>query len=285
MTAVAADGTTGVVTLEALTPNPLNPRGEIGRASVQELADSIRSQGILQPLLVTPDGVVVAGHRRRLAAMQAGLTDVPVIMRDLSEAEQIEIMLVENIQREDLSPVQEARSYRRMVDSGLTKADVARRIGVNHVRVQARLKLLELDDEVMERFHRLELPLAFVEPLLRVKEPHQQRRLATMAARRTMTTKQLETMIERGLGIVNARPPRTATEDKIKATGPQLSRNRREILDALRAVGDQVITVNQVADVFNRTCCACGLESAPGMCDSCPLRDGFLDLAETLARA
>lgn len=161
--------------LELLTPNPLNPRGEIDPASVEDLAASIAAQGILQPLLVTPDGVVVAGHRRRLAAIKAGLVEVPVLMRELTEAEQLEIMLVENIQREDLSPVQEARAYRRLVDSGMTQADVARRIGVNHARVQARLKLLELDDEVLERFHRLELPLVFAPVLLKVTEPHQQR--------------------------------------------------------------------------------------------------------------
>lgn len=284
MTVAAAEAQSGVLALEALTPNPLNPRGEISPESVEDLADSIRSQGILQPLLITPDGVVVAGHRRRLAAIKAGLTEVPVLMRQLTEAEQLEIMLVENIQREDLSPVQEAKAYRRLIDSGMTQADCARRVGVNHVRVQARLKLLELDDEVLERFHRLELPLTLCPVLLKVTEPHQQRRLATIAARRTLTAKQLDTIIERGLGIVNTRPPRAAVEESKAADPTSLSLSRREVLDALRSMGDRPITVNQVADVFERTCCACGLDSVPGMCTACPLMDGFRDLQESLAK-
>ncbi len=89
-----------------LRPNPLNPRGELHVAGLDELADSIRAQGVLQPLLVTPGGVVVAGHRRLAAARLAGLSEVPVVVRDLDAVQQQEIMLVENLQRQDLSAVE-----------------------------------------------------------------------------------------------------------------------------------------------------------------------------------
>jgi len=89
-----------------LRPNPLNPRGELHVAGLDELADSIRAQGVLQPLLVTPGGVVVAGHRRLAAARMAGLSEVPVVVRDLDAVQQQEIMLVENLQRQDLSAVE-----------------------------------------------------------------------------------------------------------------------------------------------------------------------------------
>src|SRR5438132_10566410 len=122
--------------IDCLRPNPLNPRGELHPAGLQELADSIRAQGVLQPLLVTPAGVVVAGHRRLAAARLAGLSDVPVVARDLDRVQQQEIMLVENLQRQDLSPVEEARAYRRLLDAGHTIAQLARRTGVPSARIK-----------------------------------------------------------------------------------------------------------------------------------------------------
>ena len=87
----------------SLRPNPLNPRGDVGGSGLEELAASIDAQGVLQPLLVTPDGVVVAGHRRLAAARMAGLDEVPVVLRELDPVQQQEIMLVENLQRRTLT--------------------------------------------------------------------------------------------------------------------------------------------------------------------------------------
>jgi ParB family chromosome partitioning protein len=89
----------------SLKPNPLNPRGDVDASGLDDLAASIHAQGVLQPLLITPDGVVVAGHRRLAGARMAGLEQVPVVVRDLDPVQQQEIMLVENLQRQDLSPV------------------------------------------------------------------------------------------------------------------------------------------------------------------------------------
>jgi ParB family chromosome partitioning protein len=89
-----------------LSPNPLNPRGAVDGPGLDELAASIRAQGVLQPLLITPDGVVVAGHRRLAAARIAGLDEVRVVVRDLDPVQQQEIMLVENLQRQDLSAIE-----------------------------------------------------------------------------------------------------------------------------------------------------------------------------------
>jgi ParB family chromosome partitioning protein len=125
-----------------LRPNPFNPRGDVDDAGLEELAESIRAQGVLQPLLVTPGGVVVAGHRRLAAARMAGLVEVPVVIRDLDRIQQQEIMLVENLQRQDLSPVEEARAYRQLLDAGHTTAQLARRIGAPAARINARLVLL-----------------------------------------------------------------------------------------------------------------------------------------------
>src|SRR6266581_3409769 len=157
-----------------LRPNPLNPRGELHVAGLDELADSIRAQGVLQPLLVTPGGVVVAGHRRLAAARLAGLSEVPVVVRDLDAVQQQEIMLVENLQRQDLSAVEEARAYRRLLDDGHTTAQLARRVGVPAARINGRLVLLRLDEQVQWMFHRADLPLTLAPVLCKVTDPLRQ---------------------------------------------------------------------------------------------------------------
>src|SRR5207302_2048419 len=193
-----------------LRPNPLNPRGELHAAGLDELADSIRAQGVLQPLLVTPGGVVVAGHRRLAAARLAGLSEVPVVVRDLDAAQQQEIMLVENLQRQDLSPVEEARAYRRLLDDGHTTAQLARRIGVPSARINARLVLLKLDEQVQWMFHRGDLPLRLAAVLLKVTDPIRQRQVATMAARRQLTVPEIERIVDRGAGALQTPLPRSA---------------------------------------------------------------------------
>src|SRR5207245_6305903 len=209
----------------SLRPNPLNPRSELHPAGLDELAASIRAQGVLQPLLVTPGGVVVAGHRRLAAARQAGLTEVPVLVRDLDRAQQQEIMLVENLQRQDLSPVDEARAYLRILDEGHTTAQLARRIGVPAARINARLLLLKLDEQVQWMFHRGDLPLTLAPVLLKVAEPSRQRQIATRAARRQLTVTEIERMVERGAGALQTpAPPSSLPPDEPEKQGLSPSR-------------------------------------------------------------
>lgn len=265
--------------VESLRPNPLNPRGELDPAGLQELADSIRAQGVLQPLLVTPDNLVVAGHRRLAAARLAGLADVPVLVRQLAEAEQIEIMLTENVQREALTAVQEARAYRQLLDRGYTRAQVIRRVGINHPRLQARLQLLQLDDEVQRRFERGELPLTLVPILARVQDVDQQRRLATIAGRRRLTVPQLETIVERGAGALNRPPPRAQLPPD-EAPKAAVSQSRLETLAELRRDGEVSLSLDRLADLCEATCCACGMGHLPDICSACPL----MELMQTVRR-
>jgi ParB/RepB/Spo0J family partition protein len=126
-----------------LLPNPLHPRTSLDPGRIQELAASITAHasqgGILQPLLITAEGTVVAGHRRLAAARQVGMVEVPVVVRDLSRAQQLELILTDNIQHEDLSPVEEARGYQSLVNEGYTQAAVARAVGTTTTRVASRL--------------------------------------------------------------------------------------------------------------------------------------------------
>jgi len=256
--------------LHSLQANPLNPRGELHAAGLEELADSIRAQGVLQPLLITPSGVVVAGHRRMAAARMAGMADVPVVIRELDASEQQEIMLVENLRRQDLSAVEEARAYRRLLDEGHTTAQLARRLGIPSARINARLVLLKLDEQVQWMFHRGDLPLSLATVLARLADPIRQRQVATMAARRQLTVPEIERIVDRGVGALGTPPPRsTLPPDEPEKQG--LSPSRIGALDRLAQHAEASVSLRELADLFRSTCCACGAEDLPTYCSACPM--------------
>jgi ParB family transcriptional regulator, chromosome partitioning protein len=270
MTASAASSTE-TRPVNDLRPNPLNPRDDLHTAGLDELAESIRAQGVLQPLLVTPGGVVVAGHRRLAAARLAGLSAVPVVVRDLNDVQQQEIMLVENLQRQDLSAVEEARAYRRLLDNGHTTAQLARRLGVPAARINARLVLLKLDEQVQWMFHRGDLPITLASVLWKVADPIRQRQVATMAARRQLTVPELEWIVDRGAGALHSSPPSTLPPDEPEKKG--LSPSRVGALENLAEHADASVSLGDLAELFRNTCCACGAEDLPTYCSACPMLD------------
>jgi ParB family chromosome partitioning protein len=138
--------------LTAIRPNPQQPRRRFSEESLAELAASIREKGLLQPLVVRPKGdgyELVAGERRYRAAILAGLTEVPALVRDLTDQEALELALVENLQREDLTPLEEARGYQALLGMGLTQEEVAKRVGKARSTVANALRLLQLPEEVL----------------------------------------------------------------------------------------------------------------------------------------
>ncbi len=146
---------THALQIDRLKPNPHQPRKSFSEQALKELADSIRTRGVLQPILVEEgsDGeyLVIAGERRLRAAKAAGLTEVPVIVRAFSEEEKLEIALIENIQREDLNPVEEAQAYRSLMESsGANQDEVAGRLGKNRSTIANSLRLLKLPAEVQQ---------------------------------------------------------------------------------------------------------------------------------------
>lgn len=143
------------IPVSAIVPNPDQPRREIGEESIQELAASIREHGVLQPVIVQPlpDGryQLVAGERRWRAARAAGLSTVPAVVRQVSEEERLEMALVENVQREDISPLDEAMAYRTLMERfGMTQEQVARKVGKSRTAVANTLRLLTLEPEIQE---------------------------------------------------------------------------------------------------------------------------------------
>lgn len=260
----------------SLSPNPLHPRTSLEPSRIDELAASITAHastgGILQPLLVTPDGTVVLGHRRLAAARKAGMVEVPVVVLDLSRAQQLELILTDNIQHEDLSPVEEARGYQSLVKEGYTQAAVARAVGTTTTRVASRLVLLELDNQVQDRVHRGELPVGEGPVLVLLEDAVQQRRLAMLAVRRRLSVQQLRRLVDEARGtLARRRSPQLPPDDE--ADGAGLSRTRQSLIDALRAKQHQTLTFGHLAAVTEATCCACGMASLPAVCTACPLVD------------
>lgn len=140
------------ISLDRLEVSPYQPRKRIDPAAIAELAQSIAQKGVLQPLLVRPIGEryqIVAGERRFRAAQQAGLSSVPAVVRDFSDQETLEIAIIENVQREDLSAVEEARAFQQLMDFGMNQEEVAKAVGKSRSAVANTLRLLQLEDEIL----------------------------------------------------------------------------------------------------------------------------------------
>src|SRR5881392_3865149 len=137
------------VTLTSIVPSPLQPRREFEREALEELVDSIRQRGIIQPLIVRRiDGrfELIAGERRWRAAKEVGLTQAPVIIREASDLEVLELSLIENLQRAELNPIEEAQGYARLAgEFGMRQEEIAQKVGKSRVAVANSMRLLDLD--------------------------------------------------------------------------------------------------------------------------------------------
>ncbi|MHB9292397.1 putative ParB family transcriptional regulator, chromosome partitioning protein [Hollandina sp. SP2] len=165
--------------LAKLRANPQQPRKHFDLASLRELADSIREHGIIQPLIVEEGGdgtyIIVAGERRSRAAALAGLTEVPALIRAYTDEQRMEVSLIENIQRTDLNPLEEAAAYKQLIDlTGLSQEEVAVKVGKNRSTVANALRLLKLPLAIQESLARGELSSGHARALLTVVNPLQQ---------------------------------------------------------------------------------------------------------------
>jgi ParB family chromosome partitioning protein len=164
------------VALSALKANPHQPRQEFSESSLRELADSIREKGVLQPILVEPaeegEYFIIAGERRARAARLAGLETIPVIVRQFTQQEMLEIALVENIQREDLTPLEQAHAYRNLMDmAGLGQEQLAQRVGKERSTVANTLRLLKLPEDAQDALSRGHITAGHARALLMVVNP------------------------------------------------------------------------------------------------------------------
>lgn len=159
--------------LALIKPNPDQPRRIFNQQALEELTTSIKDKGLLQPLLVRPKGdmyELIAGERRFKASQLAGLTEVPVLIRDISEREALEIALIENLQREDLNPIEEAEGYKRLADMGMTQEEVAQAVGKARVTITNALRLLQLPAEALKALEENQISAGHARALLMLPE-------------------------------------------------------------------------------------------------------------------
>jgi ParB family chromosome partitioning protein len=164
------------IDIERILPNALQPRKSFDEESLNDLANSIRAHGVVQPIVVRPleDGFfqLIAGERRWRASQRAGLTRVPAVVRESGEHAALEIALIENLQREDLNPIEEAQAYDRLIsDFGLTQEEVARRVGKNRTTIANMLRLLRLPPEVQQSLRENKLTTGHAKALLSLSDP------------------------------------------------------------------------------------------------------------------
>ena len=191
-----------MVRVSAIEPNRGQPRKEFDSESLSELADSIREHGVLQPLLVRrlpgasledESYQLVAGERRWRAARMAGLSEVPVVVREMSEAEVLEFALIENLQREDLNPLEEAGGYQELIDTfGLTQEEVARKVGRSRSAVANALRVLKLPQELHPYLRDGDLTAGHAKALLTVKERGKMLKLAEITIEQGLSVREVK---------------------------------------------------------------------------------------------
>jgi ParB family chromosome partitioning protein len=229
----------GEVFLESLEPNPYQPRTAMEPQALAELARSIRESGMVQPILVRPHGrgyQIIAGERRWRAARQAGLERVPVTVRDVPDDQLLELALVENIQRAELSPVEEAQAYHRLQEEfSLTQEQVAAKVGKDRSTVANTMRLLRLPAEIRALMDARQLDAGHARALLALDDHESRLELAREAARRGLSVREVERRVALLRAPARAAPARRdantrAAEEKLRAalgTRVQISRRGR----------------------------------------------------------
>ena len=199
------------IELDLIRPGSQQPRTNFDQAKLDELAQSIRSTGIIQPLLVRPKGglfELVAGERRWRAAQLAGLARIPAIVRDIPDERLLEMALVENIQRQELNPIEEALAYKRLIESlGLTQEEVAHRVGRDRTFVTNYLRVLKLPTDIQKLIETDKLSFGHARSLLAINDPMVQRRLAHKIAKHKWSVRETEQRVK---NLTNPPEPRAS---------------------------------------------------------------------------
>lgn len=187
------------VPLNRIRPSPLQPRKDFSEETLRELADSIRERGVLQPLIVRPKDdyfELITGERRWRAAQLLGLTEVPVIVRDADDRTVLELSLIENLQRENLNPIEEAQGYAQLIGLfNLTQDDVAARVGKSRAAVANALRLLKLAPEIQNYVRDGRLSVGHAKAILGLTDEKLQLQIAQRAIKEALTVRQIERIV------------------------------------------------------------------------------------------
>jgi ParB family transcriptional regulator, chromosome partitioning protein len=187
------------IPVEQIVPNQYQPRMNFNEERLNELAQSIKSDGIIQPVIVRRSGSgyeLIAGERRWRAAKKAGLKAIPAVVRDVSEFRTLEWALIENIQREDLNPIEEAMAYSSLIsDFHLTQDELAQRVGKDRTSISNYLRLLKLPEEIKDKIQRYELTMGHARALISLERAKDQLDLANRIISEQLNVRQVEQLI------------------------------------------------------------------------------------------
>ena len=233
------------ISIDLIDPSPLQPRGVFDESKLDELAQSISANGVVQPLIVRPKQdrfELVAGERRWRAAQRAGLTRVPAIVRHVSDDKVLELALIENIQREDLNPIEEARAYKNLIDMvGLTQEVVAERVGRDRSYVTNFLRLLRLPEDLQELVQAGRLSTGHARTLLGLPDLAAQRRLARKIIERDWSVRATEQAVRQLTEAKGTRAAKLAkpshTDPNVRAAETRLRRHLGTQVRILQSVG------------------------------------------------
>ncbi|HWS86686.1 MAG TPA: ParB/RepB/Spo0J family partition protein [Pyrinomonadaceae bacterium] len=216
------------IDLDLIEPNNFQPRTSFDEERLEQLAQSIRANGIIQPLLVRRMSAdryqLVAGERRWRAAQRAGLHRVPCVVKEIPEDKMLELALIENIQRQELNAIEEAQAYKRLIETlGLTQEMVAQRVGRDRTFITNYLRLLRLPEDIQRMVEAEQISMGHARALLGVDEPQIQRKLAKEVSEKGLSVRQTERAIKRIVGgedtetvTVKEDPNFKAAEDKLR---------------------------------------------------------------------
>ncbi len=209
------------IPIDLIDPSSLQPRTVFDEAKLDELARSINANGVVQPLLLRRKGgrfELIAGERRWRAAQLAGLSKVPAVIRSVSDDKVLELALIENIQREDLNPIEEARAYKKLIDTvGLTQETVAERVGRDRSYVTNYLRLLRLPDDLQELLQRGKLSTGHARALLGTEHVDVQRRLARKVIEQDLSVRATERLVR-----LTVEPRERKTTGKVRQSDPNI---------------------------------------------------------------
>ena len=229
------------IPIDLIDPSSLQPRTIFDEAKLAELAQSIGVNGVVQPLLLRRKGPryeLIAGERRWRAAQLAGLSKVPAVIRSVSDDKVLELALIENIQREDLNPIEEARAYRKLIDTvGLTQETVAERVGRDRSYVTNYLRLLKLPNDLQDLLQKGKLSTGHARALLGTEHVDVQRRLARKVIDQDLSVRATEQLVRQTVEPRERKPKRTAqtVDPNVRAAESKL---RRQFGTQVRIVTD-----------------------------------------------
>jgi ParB family chromosome partitioning protein len=239
-----ATGGSQLIPVDQIQPNPSQPRTEMNDANLEELANSIREYGIIQPLILTQDGnsnhyTLIAGERRLQAAKLAGLESVPAVVRQASDLERLELALVENIQRENLSPLESAHAYLKLQEEfGLTQDQVAERVSKSRTAVTNTIRLLKLPDEAQKALKEERISEGHARALLGLTSPQAQAAALQTILRNEMNVRQAEELVRKLSGI----------KPKAASSKPSKSAEVKSLEAKLREQLGTKVSVNETCD-------------------------------------